>query len=182
MDAVNPRIQARLSDDMASWLAGRAERMHTGGHNQQAITELGLWRAVLEAELRRIRLTISQARCIADVCNGWLMDATIGIRPGLVYAECYDAFQIARETGGNISSYGAKHGPEGCDPAKWEQDLLDYLGGLSPAADHALRDAIARWWELPDDDELLPEDAGDAEITQREIAQFGRAGLRVTEP
>lgn len=146
---VNPRIQVRLGDDDALWLAGRAERMRTVSHNQvspnhQVILELSMWRGALTLELRRIRLTLAQASCIADVCNGWLMDAALGAGLGLVYAECYDAFKIARDV------------PAGLDPevssfgAKWEIDeqvLLDYLRDLNPVADHALRDAIARWWQ-----------------------------------
>ena len=54
----NSRIQARLANQLAEWLDGRAERMHGGGRNQQAITELGLWRMALDAELRKIRLTV----------------------------------------------------------------------------------------------------------------------------
>lgn len=178
----NPRIQARLTDDMAGWLAGREERMQQPrNHNRQAMTELGLWRAALEAELRRIRLTPGQANCIADVCNGWLMDASLGSRPGLVYAECYDAFRIARESpGGDLSSYGAKHGPEGGDPAKWEQDLLDYLGRLGPVADHALRDAVARWWDLPQETEWDHE-PDEGEIREHEIVRWGYAGLQVED-
>jgi hypothetical protein len=69
-------------------------------------------------------------------------------RPPGGAAACYDEFRLAR-TGPvpDVSWYRAKHGPEGCDPGKWEQALLDYLGSLGPVADYTLRDAIARWWE-----------------------------------
>lgn len=176
MTEANPRIQARLTDDMAEWLDGRAARMNTGSRaeqasrSQQAISELILWRTVLDIELRRIRLTLAQASCIADVRNGFMLDAaTLSSSLGLVYVDCYAAFRLAREAGGETRTYGAKHAPVDVDAAKWEQDLLDYLGRLSPAADHALRDAIARWWALPDDPELSNTD------------RFALVGLRVTQ-
>lgn len=164
----NPRIQARLTDDMAGWLDGRAERMNTGSRNQQAITELTLWRAVLNIELHRIRVTLEQASCIADVLNGFTLDPAISLGVGRVYAECYGAFRDARDKGGEPSSYGAKHAPLNVDAAEWEQTLLDYLGGLNMTADHALRDAIARWWAVPDDPEVS------------DAARFAMVGLRVT--
>jgi len=135
-------VHVRLDGETAAWLAGRADRMSTGSHHQQARTELGLWRTVLGAELRRIRLTLPQARCVADVLHGTLTNPAVASGAGLAYAECYDAFRIARATPGG-ESYGAKHGVD-------EQELLDYLATLGPAADHALRDAIARWWAQPD--------------------------------
>jgi hypothetical protein len=137
----NSRIQARLANHLAEWLDGRAERMHGGGRNQQAITELGLWRMALDAELRKIRLTVPQAACIADVLDGTLLPASIAGSLPLVYAECASAFDIVRDTpipGGN--AYGATWNID-------EQELLAYLRRLSPVADHALADAIARWRE-----------------------------------
>jgi hypothetical protein len=136
-----PRIQARLASHLAEWLDGRAERMHGGGRNQQAITELGLWRMALDAELRKIRLTVPQAACIADVLDGALLPVSIAGSLPLVYAECASAFDIARATPipeGN--TYGAIWNID-------EQELLAYLRRLSPVADHALADAIARWRE-----------------------------------
>jgi hypothetical protein len=176
----NPRIQARLTSELAGWLDNRAGRMFGDlNRNRQAIAELGLWRSVLDIELRRIRLTLAQANCIADVLNGCIMAPAVSGRPGMVYAACYEEFQIARETGGDISSYGAKHGPEGCDPAKWEQDLLDYLGKLSPAADHALRDAIAGWWDFPGWD--TSETDEDAESEEMQIRCFATYGIQIRE-
>jgi hypothetical protein len=175
-----PRIQARIGNEIAGWLDGRAEQMHTGSRHQQAAVELGLWRSALYTELGRIRLTLGQANCIADVLNGSAMNPVIGSRPGLVYAECYDAFAIAREAPiPDLSSYGAKWGPEGCDPAKWEQDLLDYLGKLNAVADHALMDAIAKWWDMPEPDWEDHEPTED-EARELEITRFGYVRLEVT--
>jgi hypothetical protein len=160
---VNPRLQIRLPDTapLAAWLDSRSERMHTGSRSRQAATELGLWQSALLLELRRIRLTLPQARTVAAVCSSWMLDATVAGGPGLVFAECYDAFRIAREKDPlGVSSYGAQFGID-------EQELLDYLGGLGPAADAALRDAITRWWE----------DDGREDT----VEGFARVGLRVTD-
>jgi hypothetical protein len=149
-------VHFRLTEGLAGWIDGRMQRMHGGNRHGQAQAELGMWRDTLAGELRRIRLTLGQAACVADVLNGTMLTPGIAASLGIAYAECYDAFRLAREDrSGNplpaplsdVSSYGAKHGPEGTDPAQWEQDLLDYLGRLGPAADMALRDAIARWWD-----------------------------------
>jgi hypothetical protein len=152
--AVDARVQVRLDETTASWLADRANRTHIGSHNQQARTELQLWRVALATELRRIRFTLAEASCLADVLNGHLIDAALG-SPGVVYAETYDAFRLA---GAGVSSYGAKWGIN-------EQDLLTRLQELGPVADHALRDAMSRWWER----DLPPTAEG-----------FGEVGLRVS--
>lgn len=155
--AAEESLRFRIDGEAAEWLRSRAERMQlaldrrsteTSAVNKQAGVELGLWRMAQDAELGRIRLTLAQAMCVADVLNGAILEPRISSGIGLAYAGCYDEFRLAR-TGPvpDVSSYGAKHGPEGCDPAKWEQALLDYLGSLGPVADFALRYAIARWWE-----------------------------------
>lgn len=182
----NPRIQARISPETAGWLDGRARRMNTGSRHQQAAAELAMWRAALNIELSRIRLTLGQANCIGDVLNGHLPGTMIMSRPGLVYAECHDAFQIARDIplswNPDVSSFGAKHGPEGCDPEKWEADLLNYLGRLSAVADHALLDAIARWWDIPDaDPEEMPGNPDGEYGTELEIYRFATVGLQVVQ-
>ena len=133
------RIQARLSPGLAAWLDDRAARSVAGSRHEQGRAELELWHTALAAELRGIRLTLGEAACVADVLKGSIIQMTVS-RPGTVYAQCYDAFRLAREHDpARIDSYGQKHGID-------EGKLLDYLGGLGPAADHALADAISRWW------------------------------------
>jgi hypothetical protein len=137
------RIQTRISDELADWLADRDERMHTGTVHIQARTELDMWRMALRGELRRIRLTVSQANCIADVLNTPLLSPAIAASVPLVYYDCADAFDLARASPipGDESSYGAKWGID-------EAALLDYLRRLGPVADHALHDAVSRWWHI----------------------------------
>ncbi|MGV9383525.1 hypothetical protein ACWDRB_47465 [Nonomuraea sp. NPDC003707] len=128
-----------LDNDTSAWLEQRADTMRTGCADMQAAIELGLWRDALAIELSRLRLSLGQARCLTDVLTGHLMSPGLGLTPGLVYADCRDAF-------GSAGGY-----PPGYFGTKWgidEQALLDYLGALSPVADHALLDAITRWCEV----------------------------------
>lgn len=153
------RVQVRVSPATAEWLGARATRMHTASIHAQAKTELDMWQTVLQFELRRIRLTLAEASCLADIMNGTLLQPGVGTSLGIAYAEVYDGFRLARATGGDISSYGAK----------WELDeqtMLDKLAALGPAADHALCDAIIRWWEGGHDPD---------------VAGFAAVGLTVTE-
>jgi len=168
------QIRFRPGDTLAAWLAQSAGLARTGASpSMQARTDLGLLQMILDAELRRVRLTLAQANCLADVLNGTIVDATIGAGLGLAYAECYDAFRLAREglPISDLSSYGAKWGPEDGDPAKWEQDLLDLLGRLGPAADYALRRAVALWWETSGRES--------ADTEEEQAAAFAAVGLRV---
>ena len=156
----NPRLQVRLANQLATWLDGRADRMHSGGRNQQAITELGLWKMALDAELRKIMLTVPQASCIADVLNDSLLTTSIAGSLPVVYAECAGAFATARDSPiPDDHAYGTKWGFD-------EQELLDYLRRLSPVADHALHDAITRWRE---------------QNLEPTVEGFAQAGLRVVE-
>lgn len=135
------RIQMRITDPGAmAWLDDRAARM---GDTVplQARTEIAMMRMILDAELSRIRLTLPQALAIAGVLNSRDIHAHVAAGLGLVYAQCDEAFRLARRPpSGAASSYGVKHGFT-------EQELLDYLATLGPAADHALADAISRWWD-----------------------------------
>ncbi|WP_433357774.1 hypothetical protein ACQP25_44350 (plasmid) [Microtetraspora malaysiensis] len=131
------RVQTRVTPEVAAWLLDRSARMHTGSNHLQAKIELSLWRDAMAAELRRIRLTVEQACCLADVLNGHMMSPGIAYGAGLVFAECYDAFDIAS----GYSTYGKKWNID-------EAALLDLVMKLGPVADHALMDAFARWWNL----------------------------------
>ncbi|MEU1813258.1 hypothetical protein [Micromonospora aurantiaca (nom. illeg.)] len=130
-------ISFRPSDELAAWLTDRSARMHEFGAERQARTELGLWQATLQFELRRIRLTLAEAICLASIFNSTVLDATVG---QTAFAEVYDAFRLARETPlPGESSYEVQYGID-------EKRLTELVGGLGPAADHALRDAFSRWW------------------------------------
>jgi hypothetical protein len=139
------RIQVRVDDETAEWLDQRSQRMHTGSAHQQARVELGIWRMALRAELRRIRLTLAQANCQGDILNGTLITPGIAGSAPMVFYEVSDAFHLARDTAvPDLSSYGARWGMD-------EGALLHYLQTLGPTADHALHDAVSRWWETSQD-------------------------------
>lgn len=136
------RIQARVSEDVAAWLAERDERMFSGGTGLQAKVELGIWKDALAAELRRIRLTLNQANCLADILNGTMISAGVAGRVPVVLMEASDAFHLARE-----EPLAYDEVPYG---TKWDIDekkLTEYLRTLGPTADHALQDAVSRWWQ-----------------------------------
>jgi hypothetical protein len=135
------RISTRLPEDLAGWLEDRTDRMMTGSEDIQARLELAMWRGALAGELRRIRLTVDQANCLADVMNGTILDAALAGSAPIVFYNAADAFQLVHESPfPGESTYGKKWGID-------EEALLKYLRGLGPTADHALHDAITRWWK-----------------------------------
>ncbi|MFD9151509.1 hypothetical protein [Streptomyces diastaticus] len=135
------RIQTRVEEDLADWLTERDLRMHTGSHHIQAKLELGMWRRALAAELRRIRLTLNQANLIASVLSGTVMTPEIVGSAPAVLMEVGDAFHLARETPlPGEAPYGETWSVD-------EDALLHYLRTLGPTADHALFDAVSRWWK-----------------------------------
>lgn len=158
------RIQFRAESGLLSWLADRQERvLDAASIHEQARTELEMWRTVLQLELRRIPLTVPEASCIADVLNGSLiLGGGVPITVGRVFAELFDAFEIAK----GISSYGNKWGID-------EARLLDKLRA-GPAADLALADAISRWWKQ--DGEATAE--GFASVGIRVIGQAEEVSAR----
>lgn len=132
--------QFRLDDGTLDWLTDRAHRMHAMSPHVQARTEIELWRMALTTELRRLRFTLGEINCIADILNGTLLSPGMMVNLPLTWAEAEDAFSFA--TG--QASYGTK----------WEigeRALLAKLRILGPAADHALHDAVSRWWEAGHD-------------------------------
>lgn len=154
MPPLDERIQTRVSTELHEWLSGRGKLMHEAGADLQARTELEMWRAALAAELRRIRLTLAQMNCIADVAKGSMLSpGAIAINIPLVYAGCFDEFGLDGD-----GSYGKKWGID-------EQELLTYLQGLGPTADHALAGAVARWWK----GDHGPDDAGWAAVGIRVV-------------
>src|SRR5690606_38762232 len=91
----------------------------------------------LAAELRRIRLTLEQANFLASILNGTTLGAALG---PTVFYEAADAFEISRTSPLADTEYPGENGID-------EEALLAYLRGLGPTADHALADAISRWWD-----------------------------------
>ena len=112
--------------------------MGTSSADLQARAEIEIWRAVMAAELRRIPLTFAEASCLAGILKGHRPTrGPVSASIGVCYAECEQAFRLAREI--------ADQGPAGTWRGISEEVLLAKLQRLGPAADLALEDAIARW-------------------------------------
>ena len=117
----------RPDKDLAAWMVGRAERsMSPSGLSARTRTEIILWRTALGLELSRQRWTLDELAVIAQACNGVVMSDALGVSAGLVAVEVSD--MISRE--------GSADGDE----------LVGRLMRLGPTADHALADAVCRWW------------------------------------
>jgi len=146
------RLQVRITagGDLEKWLVGRTIRMHSGSPSVQARTELALCRDLLAAELQGHRMPLAWINCIADVLDSPLGDTvatvgdTVGVPIGIAYLEATEAFASAKK----LLPYATKFYVD-------EDDVRDWLVGLGPAADYALRDAVAHWWmsDLPPTDE-----------------------------
>ncbi|MDA0252291.1 MAG: hypothetical protein O3A42_15320 [Actinobacteria bacterium] len=101
---------------------------------------LGVLVRDMDGELAAVTFTENEANTLAGVHSGTIPGLALG---QLAYYEMSDAFQIAGPTPG-VSSYGEHFGID-------EKALLTKLHGLTPLGDLALRLAIARWWELPEE-------------------------------
>lgn len=154
MDVIN----YRLPEASATRLDERATRSATTPTTQARTDMLTLW-DLIDAEARRLPLTVAEASCLASIVGQPMMSPGVGL---ILLAEASDAFRLAREadpTGGEVSSYAAQYEVD-------EERLLERLAQLGPAGDLAVRDALSRWW------------AGGMEPT---VAGFVAVGLRVRE-
>ncbi len=141
------RVQVRLDEDTATWLDDRAERMQGNSRPEQVRVEVSTFRYALAAELRRIRLTLNQANCIADALMDTQVTSGVAVRVPAVYANVADAFGLANNDHLPLATYGSRWDID-------EQALLDYLRTLGPTADHALHDAVSRWWASDHEDRV----------------------------
>lgn len=136
---MSERVQIVLDDDTAAWIADRAERALFGGSSALRVkTELQTWRDHLRAELDRMRFTLEELGLIANVLSGSLgLDGGAGLT---VTFELADAFSIAdaKDLGGP-GSFGRHHDTD-------EGALLLKVSRLGPTGQHALADAVSRWW------------------------------------
>lgn len=135
--ALADRVDLRAGG-LDEWLLARAERapFQPGGPAQ----ELQVWRVVQRLELAAVGFTVPQLCLVADVLNGPVVTAAYGsVTASTVGAE------VTRIPG----VYGSKWGVD-------EGELMARLAGVGPAADYALRQAIADFWDAPDSDSSDP--------------------------
>jgi len=124
-------IQFASTPDLTEWLEGRSARtMSPRSTGQRARTELGMWRDVLSAELGRQRWTLTEISALASEHNGTI--PFDGVPVGVGFA-----------AGAMLESFHHEPGIYGVDQASMTAKLMD----LGPAADAALVDALARWWD-----------------------------------
>lgn len=135
----------RLPDDVSAWLADLAAVTVTGLMPAATVPDaIRLIIATLDAELRRLPLTPGEAALLAEVRGGPILDAGlgIGVGSGIMLMDLADATDPGWADQTLRAELEAKHGlPEG-GVARLRAKL-----DLGPAADLALRLALARWWQ-----------------------------------
>jgi len=132
------QIAYRLTAEQYAWLATRAAAS-SSTPTAQAKDDLLMLHNLLAAELRRFPLTRGEANALLEISMGTFFGRSIG---RLLHAEAVDAFAFAREvdpSSGEACSYADQHGID-------EGHLLQRLASMSPCADLAVREALARWW------------------------------------
>ncbi len=136
------QIAYRLTAEQYAELAARAAA-NSSTPTAQARDDLIVLHHLLATELRRFPLTRGEAGTLLEIDNGAFFGTSLG---RVLHAQVADAFTIAREadpTGGASSSYAAQYGID-------EGHLLRRLAAMSPCADLAVREALARWWSGED--------------------------------
>ncbi len=136
------QIAYRLTAEQYAELAARAAA-NSSTPTAQAKDDLLVLHHLLATELRRFPLTRGEADALLEIDNGAFFGTSIG---RLLHAQAADAFAIAREadpTGEGTSSYATQYGID-------EGRLLRRLAAMSPCADLAVREALARWWSGED--------------------------------
>jgi len=128
-------IQFAGDPALIAWLDGRAKRSaQLASPGKRARTEILMWRDALTQEPRRQRWTLRELALLAEVHHGVIPMNAI-------------ATNIGMAAGGIIDGL---HDDLATTDEKWdvyENALTKKLLDLGPTADHALIDAIARWWE-----------------------------------
>jgi hypothetical protein len=154
----------RFGQDATEWLAELAQLRATGlGIGATAANAVSMLIDISAAELRRIPLTVGQASLLAEAGGGWLLGDGVGTM--LAY-ELEDL--LANESGPALpwsvaGSFEEKHGL----PPGGGLELAGWLRGVGPAADFALRLALARWWHRG---------------LEASADGFRAAGLRIVDP
>lgn len=135
-----PPTTVRFSDSTGEWLTElSAVSMLGQGLGGSAATAVGTLADLCAMELRRIPLSLGEAGLLADVLGAMLQ---VGIGR-LAASELADATQGVDPLGQDLAaSYEAHHDLPDGQVAR----LTERLMALGPAADFALRLAVARWW------------------------------------
>ena len=128
------RIQFRAEPNLLDWLADRAERYSCGGSiHLAAENDLLAFREVLDAERQRLRFTVAELNCLADLTKTTVIEPLKSI--GSLAHELDDAIRLAREYPDDEEDFPAKWGADA-------DDLLRKLRALSPGGELALLDIL----------------------------------------
>jgi hypothetical protein len=177
-----PNVQFRARGGLDAWLASRQERTilaGAGSLGEQARLELHMLGDLLAAELRAMQpVPLAWAHALTEVSGGDQMSAGIAqvredgsLRP-VLWAEWIVCRHDATASGHPGNTFAARYGLD-------EDDLDAWLRSLSPARDHAVRDALSRWWAQvwPMDGARIGEEDGEFQAVS--AAGFAIVGLRV---
>ena len=162
-----PRVAVALPSDTRAWV----ERIAQLGSEPPAATVsilLGAMHVILGGELRRVPLTVAEANALASIVgNDFQLGFTVG---GLrTFASVSEAFELAHQTLGGLSSYANRFSID-------EDQLLTKLRRLGPAADLALRMALAQYGDAED----TAEDATNVNTTTPAM-KYRTAGLTIID-
>jgi hypothetical protein len=166
-DGRTPRIAVALPSDTRVWVEGIAQYVSEPPAATVSIL-LGAMHEILSRELRRIPLTVAEADALASIVgNDFQLGFTVG---GLrTFASVSEAFELAHQTLGGISSYANRFSID-------EDQLLTKLRRLGPAADLALRMALAQCGDAED----TYEDAATVD-TNTPAMKYGTVGLTIID-
>jgi hypothetical protein len=150
------RVDFAADAELRGWLESRAGRV-TGmpglgfpgaSLSRQAKAELVLWRTALELSLAEVPpMTLGQCLALARVAAGPVISAAMKAADGrpVMWGAAAVAVADARAPVGKLpphpgNFYSNMHGID-------EDETLALLAGLTVVQDHALVDALSRWWE-----------------------------------
>ena len=137
MSAPTNRVQVRLEQQLADWVAERADLTQRAGRpadsgniNDAARADITLLRELCALELGALRWTPAELGVLADVVR----DRPLHDGLGAVLAHALSR-AFAQAPGAHAAQWGIE-----------EDALLRKVTSLGPAADYAARVALARYW------------------------------------
>ncbi|MDR1768846.1 MAG: hypothetical protein LBR32_10585 [Propionibacteriaceae bacterium] len=153
------QINFTPSDATAAWIESLAERTCTPP-SSVAGGLVELLRDSAARELRRTPLTLGEARALAQMTAGTMMDVGYGL---YLVVGWHDTLDDWDGTPGGRAVYEADYGVDA-------DQLTAKLAGLTPLGDFALRDALSRWWQ-----------ADWGEFADATDQGFGAVGIRIAD-
>ena len=164
MDALNTLnwldetvLDPKRAAEARSWLADRQRRyIVTGSPVEQGVMEWNLLSELLAAELLQQRWTLDEAGRLAELHMGVIPTLAISAagRPSMLWEDLSEG--IAAEGEDHLSQMEV--GTSG---------FLERIAALGPTAEHALVDALSRWWSHRHD---------------HSVEGWAQVGIQIVEP